>query len=297
MSRLPLILAAPLLLANADPATIPPPIRAMLDAAMASGNEGDVATVVKYAAAADKPSAEAVSAVAQSWRDGRAAAHAKVIRDATFLDLWSGKAELGGWLSTGNSDNAGITGSIALNREGIRWRHKLAGQFDYQETDHVATRRHYLASYEPNYKIDDRAYIYGAAQYESDRFSGYDDRYSASIGAGYSAVKSSKVKLDVELGPAYRHTEFTDNTVESSLAARGSMDFNWKLTAALSVSQAASAYLQHYNSTLAGTTALNAKLIGPLSAQLSYNVQYESMPPIGAVQTDTTSRAALVYSF
>ena len=45
------LLAAPLLLANTDPAPIPPAMKAMLDAAMASGNEGEVATVAKYARA------------------------------------------------------------------------------------------------------------------------------------------------------------------------------------------------------------------------------------------------------
>jgi putative salt-induced outer membrane protein len=40
-----------------------------------------------------------------------------------------------------------------------------------------------------------------------------------------------------------------------------------------------------------------AKLLGPLSAQVSYTVQYESMPPEGRVSTDTISRASLVYTF
>ena len=299
MRRLPLLAVslAPLLVAATDPATIPPPIRAMLDAAMASGNEGDVSTVLKYAAIADPDSSAAVTEIAQQWRDHRAADHDRVIREASFLQLWSGKAELGGWLTTGNTDTLGLTGSLALTRDGLRWRQKFAGQFDYQQSLGVTTRRHYLASYEPNYKINDRSYIYGQVQYESDRFLGYDDRFSTSVGAGYSAVKRPDLKLDLEVGPAYRHTEFTDDNVESSLAARGNVDFSWKLAPTLSLSQQASAYIQHYNSTLSGTTALNAKLIGPLSAQLSYNVQYESMPPVGSVSTDTTGRAALVYSF
>jgi len=97
--------------------------------------------------------------------------------------------------------------------------------------------------------------------------------------------------------PTLRHTAFTDATVESSEAARRSVNFGWQLTRSTSVSQIASAYLQHYHSTVSGTTALNARLIGPLAAQLSYHVQYESMPPVGGVSTDTTSRASLLYSF
>ena len=52
--RLPLLLvaAAPMLLANTDPGSIPPQIKTMIDAAIASGNEGEVATIVKYAGAA-----------------------------------------------------------------------------------------------------------------------------------------------------------------------------------------------------------------------------------------------------
>ena len=276
---------------------IPPTIKAMLDAALASGNDGDINTIVKYARAAYPASGDAVLATAERWRADRDARRTETIREASFLDLWRGKAELGGYLTTGNSRTFGVTGAFAATREGLRWRQKFRAQADYQENAGIATREHYLASYEPNYKVDDRAYLYGQAQFESDRFLGYRERYSASLGAGYSAIKSARLKVDLELGPAYRSTAFTDETTQNSLAARGSMDLNWKLLPGLSVSQNASAYVQHYNSTVSSATALNAKLIGPLSAQLSYNVQYESMPPAGSVSTDTTSRAALVYSF
>ncbi len=302
--RLPLLLSlfvcAPLLLANApDPQSvmIPETIRAMLDAALEAGNEADVNTIAKYARAADPLSGDAVLAIAEKWKADRAAQRTQVIRQASFLDLWSGKAEIGGYLTTGNSDTAGGTAVLDLNREGLRWRHKFHAQADYQSNQNITTREHYLASYEPNYKIDDRAYIYGVAQYEGDRFLGYYNRYSTSVGAGYSVIKTAGTKLDLELGPAYRYTEFTDDTEQSSIAARGTANFSIRILSGLSVSQVASAYVQRYNSTLSGTTSLNAKLIGPLSAALSYSVQYESEPPVGSVSTDTTSRASLVYSF
>jgi putative salt-induced outer membrane protein len=298
--RLSPLLFAPFLLANApDPQSvmIPETIRAMLDAALEAGNEADVNTIAKYARAADPLSGDAVLAIAEKWKADRAAQRTQVIRQASFLDLWSGKAEVGGYLTTGNSDTAGGTAVLDLNREGLRWRQKFHAQADYQSNQNITTREHYLASYEPNYKIDDRAYIYGVAQYEADRFLGYFNRYSTSVGAGYSVIKTAGTKLDLELGPAYRYTEFTDDTEQSSIAARGTANFSIRILSGLSVSQVASAYVQRFNSTLSGTTSINAKLIGPLSAALSYSVQYESEPPIGSVSTDTTSRASLVYSF
>lgn len=292
-----LLLAAAVSDQSAAAAMIPENIRAMLDAALASGNEGDVATVVKYARVVDPLSGDAVLALADKWRADRAAAREQVIRQASFLTLWAGRAELGGFITTGNSRVTGLSAIVDATREGLRWRHKFRAQGDYQESNGVASRERLLVSYEPNYKIDPRAYLYGAAQFESDRFLGYDGRVSVSTGAGYSVLKRRGLQLDVELGPGYRYTEATDGTTQSSVAGRGSFDLRVRILPGLGVSQTASAYIQRYNSTVSTKSALEAKLLGPLAAQLSYSVQYESMPPEDRRTTDTISRAALVYSF
>jgi putative salt-induced outer membrane protein len=295
--RAALFLAVPLLLANAEDPTIPAPIKTMLDAAMASGNDGDVSVIVKYARTADPASAELVERIASNWRNDRSANSTRTLREANFFDLVKGRAELGGYINTGNSDNVGLSANAELRREGLEWRHKLRLQADYQKDLDIVTRERFLAAYEPNWKFDDRAYLYGAAQYERDRFSGFYDRISISSGVGYSAIKSPAIKLDLELGPAYRRTSFIDDYIESNIAARGSIDFGWKLSPGISVTQTASAYIQDANSTITSKSALLARLIGPLSAQLSYNVQYESLPPVGRKNQDTTSRASLVLDF
>ena len=291
------MLPAPMLLANADPASIPPQIKTMLDAALASGNEGDVATIMKYAGTASPDSKEAIAKLVDDWKKKRNDEKTAKLQEAGFFDLWSGRAELGGFISTGNSESQGVSASLALTRNGLDWRQKFKAQVDYQRSLGVTSREHYLAAWEPNWKIDDRSYIYGSGQFESDRFLGYTTRYSVSAGAGYSALKGNRLKLDLELGPAYRSTSFTDCETVRSIAARGRVVFAWKLSPGLQLTQNASAYVERYNSTVTGTTALNAKVLGPLSAQLSYNVQYESMPPEGRVTTDQISRAGLVYAF
>ena len=277
-----------LLIGNAE---MPEPVRRMLDAAYASGNEGEVATLVKYARVAAPESAAAIARAKQ--REAQELA----LAEASIVELWRGRAELGGFVSSGNSDVAGLAAIIDLTREGPRWRNKVRLQADYQESNGTVSRERYLAAYEPNYKIGVRAYLYGAVQAESDRFLGYDSRFSASAGGGFGAIRKPGLTLDLELGPAFRQTDFAGDATESALAARGRVDLDWKLTPAVTLSQDASAYLQTVNSTVASTTALNARLFGPLSAQLSYAVQYESTPTEGRRTTDTTSRASLVYSF
>lgn len=297
---LPLPLAL-LLLANAEPvkhdAPIPPEIQKMLDAAMASGNEGELATIVKYARTAAPDSADTISRLTSRWVEQRQAAAKARLREAGVLDLVKGHAELGGVITTGNSDTIGLSAAVRLERDGLWWRHKVTLQADYQETGGVPSRERYLAAYEPNLKLGNRAYVYGALQYESDRFSGYDNRYSVSTGAGYSVLTKPNLKLDLELGPAFRSTSFTDGHDETNVAGRGSLDLRWKVTPGVSFTQNASAYLQRANSTVASKSALNVRLFGPFSTQLSYALQYESLPGDDRKTTDTTSRAALVVDF
>lgn len=288
-----LLILSPLLLANAAP--IPAPVKAMLDAAMVSGTEAEVTTVAKFARTAAPDSSAAIDALVQSWREATAAKQASAATDKA--ERWDGKIELGGFMTTGNSHDVGASAAIDLKRETQRWRHKLHLAIDYQQSAGVVSREHYVAAYEPNFKFSPRGYVYGSAQFESDHYLGYDQRYSASLGAGFSAIRRPDLKLDVELGPAFRQTNFSDRSTEGSAAARGSVNLDWKLTGAVTLTQVTSAYVEHYNSTVSSKTALNARLIGPLAAQLSYGVQYESMPPVGNVTTDTTSRASLVYTF
>jgi putative salt-induced outer membrane protein len=283
--------------AQADRVPIPAAIRSMLDAALESGNDGEVSTIVKYARLADPASADQVLQIAQKWRSDRARARDERLREADLFDLWTGRVELGGFITTGNSDTAGVSALVTATREGLRWRHNFRGSVDYQESLGQTTRDRYAVQYEPNYKIDDRAYVYGTAQYESDRFSGYYDRLSTSAGLGYGAIRRPGVNLDVTLGPAYRYTAYTDDNQEGSLAARGSMNLRWQLLPGLTVAQEAAAYIERYNSTVGATSSLKAKLVGPLSAQLSYNLNYESEPPEGSVKTNTIGRASLVYTF
>lgn len=313
-SSLLLLLAAPLLLANTDvtasttqEAPPPPPpaqsversseVKAMLDAAMKAGDEGAVNAIVKYAKAADKERAAQFESAASAWKRERREAAERRLREAKFLDLVRGRAELGGYFTTGNTQTLGLTGILDLKREALRWRHKLRVQADYQESLGQTVRERYLASYEPNWKIDDRAYVYGAAQFESDRFLGFDERYAISAGAGYSAVKSPALTLDLEIGPAFRYTDFVTAPTERQIAARGKLDLDWKLSRGVTFSQDASAFVEQQNSTITGKSALRVKLFGPFSTQMSYAVNYESAPPNGRKSTDTTTRASLLVDF
>jgi len=284
-------------------AQLPDPVRAMIDAAIATGDEAKVRTVIELARATNPDDEAEIDALLATYETDLAQAEAEAaaakeveIRSAGIFENWSGKGELGAFVSTGNAENTGITAAIALKREGINWRHKLSGRADYQETEGVVTREQYLAAYEPNYKITDRLYAYALAQYERDRFQGFSARYSVSGGLGYDVLTEGPT-LSVKAGPAWRRTELVDGTSSSSLAGLAAADFEWAISEGLSLTQDASAFLQDGSSTLISDSGLQAALSDDLSVRLSYTVEHDTDPPEGAVKTDTLSRVTIIYDF
>ncbi|MEO1221867.1 MAG: DUF481 domain-containing protein, partial [Pseudomonadota bacterium] len=216
-------------------AELPQPVRAMIDAAIATGDETKVRTVIDLARTTNPHEGAELDRLLEAYETQLAAAQAdeaaskeQEIRSAGLFENWTGQGELGAFMSAGNADNTGVTASLALTKDGINWRHKLAARADYQESEGVTTREQFLAAYEVNYKINDRLFTYALAQYERDRFQGFSARYSASGGLGYDILTDGPT-LSVKAGPAWRRTELIGGESTSNLAGNASFDFDWQI--------------------------------------------------------------------
>lgn len=305
--KLPAILPAAAILA-ALPATahaaLPDPVRAMIEAAIATGDADKAKAVIEIARQTNPDETQEIDALEAGFKAqlARAAAEEaarkeKALRSAGLFDNWSGKGELGASRSTGNSRETGVTAGLALERKGIDWRHKLRAHVDYQRSDGVTTKEQFLAAYEPNYTITDGLFAYGLAQYERDRFQGYASRVSVSGGLGYRVIETDALHLSIKGGPAWRRTWFTGDGHDDRIAALAALDAHWDFAKGLSLTQEASAFLQSDNSTFTSTTGLQARINGNLSTRFSYTVEHDTDPPAGAVSTDTLSRFTLIYDF
>jgi len=302
-TRLSLAAGALLLATVPANAKIPEPVRAMIDAALASGDETKVRTIIELAKTTNPSDVAELNAILASFETNFAAAAAaeaaaqeEAIRSASFFENWSGTGELGAFNSTGNAENTGVTASLSLKKDGMKWRHKLSGRADYQEANGVTTREQFIAAYELNYKFSERLYAYGLAQYERDRFQGFSARYSASGGLGYDVLINGPT-LSVKAGPAWRRTELVDGTSTSDIAGLAALDFDWQISDNLSFTQDASALLQSGSSTLISETGLQAAISDAVKVRLSYALETDTDPPPGAVKTDTLSRITIIYDF
>lgn len=279
------------------PASLPDAVRDMLTAAIETGNDGDVDTVAKIAKQTNPDAAAEVDAMVAEHRKEKTEATQKRIRTARFFEIWSGKGEFGLFRSTGTASEFGISGGLNLKREGLRWKHLLRANADYRRANGETSREGILAAYEPRYQFNDKSFTYALVQYERDPFVGYDERYTASAGIGYTAVNSERTKLSIDAGPAYRYANYTENGVEERVGLRSSLDFNMKLSPTLTFQQNAYAYVEKDRASLSSLTALDAKILSRLSTRISYSTAFESETELTPESFDTLSKVTLVYDF
>ena len=307
-----------MLVASPVAAQTPAGVSEMVDVALRSGDPAGLEAVIRIAKQAHPQAAEAIDAQVAAFRNANGsaaqpsapAANAPVItadakpgatpqadQTAAAAVKYTGEGELGAFTTTGNAPGIGLAAGLKLTAEGEDWRLGLLGRADYQETSNVVVREQYRFSAEPNYKFNERGYVYGLGQYEQDRFQGFHARYSVSGGVGYSLLTGEDAKLSVKAGPAWRYTQLVTGMNESVVAGLASVDIKVKVTPTIQLTEAASAYVDEERSTLFSVAAIDSQLIGKLKARLSYTVQYESNPALGRAPTDTTSRLTLVYGF
>ncbi len=295
-------------------AQLPDPVRAMIDAAIATGDAKTVKTVVDLAKKTNPDDGAEIDQLHRVFLDKQRelAAAERVrkeedIRTAGVFENWSGRGQIGAFQSSGNSSNVGVTVALDLKREGIDWEHRLHAATDYQRSNGRTSREQYLAAYEPRYQINEGLFSYGLAQYERDRFQGYSSRYSLSGGLGYKVIDSRAAQLSVKAGPSWRLIELLDGTSQSSFGALAGFDFDWRLAKQLKFTQDANVVadtgaagqiiIDSTSTSILLTSGLEASIADGLTTRLSYTVDYDSNPPAGAVSTDTMTRFTLVYGF
>ena len=314
MRKAYLLLPLALLASAPAHATLPDPVRAMIDAAIATGDAKKVEAVVEAARTTNPDDVAEIDAILSAYTtqqrelaEAEARAREEAIRQAGLLERWSGEGQLGAFQSSGNTDALGLSAQLQLVREGIDWKHKLRLGADYRRNNGQTQREQFIATYEPNLRLNDRLFAYALAQYERDRFQGFSGRYSASGGLGYKAIDNDRMQLQVKAGPAWRHTEYVSGLSDGSLALLLGADFDWKMVDNISLTQDVNAVSEAGGSALAfiGTdnislnlvTGLEAGISDALTARISYTVEYDSDPPPGAVSTDTLTRLTLIYGF
>jgi len=292
---------------------LPDIARAMIDAAVKTGEIAEINAVAKAATSVFPDSAENI----QQYRDyflskletekiEAAAAEKKAKEAGGFFAVspWEGKLVGSAARATGNAQNTAYGFLLDANRSVGKFTHNVAASLDIASSspitgaDSVLTQRRWALAYKLDYALNDRTYAFGRFAYEEDQFSGFDYRLFGGAGIGYQVVVSDAFNWAVEAGPGYRYSliDDTDETT-SQFAFYASSDTDWLIREWLLFEQNFDFTWTSATTTFESLTALSTKLTNQLSLGASYLVRHETSPPLGRLNTDTLLRASITYGF
>ena len=310
------LFTAALLAAAAQPAAaqaeaqIPDIAQALLDAAYVTGDTAEIAAVARavkavfpdYETQIEDQTVQKIAALQPADNKDDAAAPTDEEDDARggvlAVSPWDGKIQASGIFSSGNSENAAVGIAIDAARTSGDFVHNVTAFFDLGSSDGVTSKKRWGAAYQLDYNLSDRTYSFTRFSYEEDEFSGFDYRLFAGAGLGHFFAKSDEVTWKVEGGPGYRYSPIDDTReIEQEFAIYASSELDWVIREGLVFEQDFNTTWTSPTTTFQSVTALSTALTDTLSTAISFEYRYETDPPLGRENTDTTARASLNYGF
>jgi putative salt-induced outer membrane protein YdiY len=206
------------------------------------------------------------------------------------INYWSGYANIGGNIRSGNTDQLDYTGRLGAMRRSLRSRMR----FDYignitrvdvkvedppGTTKTEETSNNHLATLGWDWFLTKRLFVnvIGAEWYR-DPFVNIANRWTLTAGVGYQIIDTSRTSWDATLGPAWLSTEFEsvepdqDDTTDSGALRlgtsfdheiKGDIDF-YALYNAMFTDKENGTYLHHFD------TGLDFELVGNLDFNISW---------------------------
>jgi putative salt-induced outer membrane protein len=219
---------------------------------------------------------------------------------------WTGKGAAGISLSSGNTDTKTGNAAVEFADTVGSWKHVFGFDGLYAAADSATTAQRWDLYEQSDFNITPRNFVFGAARYEEDRFSGFQYQATVSTGLGRHFVATDSTKLTAAIGIGYKNFE-TRNVYDESGAliephgtdnqaiARGTLDFEQKLTSTTTLLNKFLVEAGSANTYFQNDLGLEVKMNTRLSLAVGYSVRHNTEPPMGFKKTDTLSTLNLVY--
>jgi putative salt-induced outer membrane protein len=229
---------------------------------------------------------------------------------STAQAQWTGKAELGVMVSSGNAESTSANTKFDLAHESDKWRQTFYVGALYGANGEFTTAERFEARYQLDYKINDRLSWFGALRGEQDRFSGFVYQATVSTGAAYKFIDSPTTKFAGSLGAGYRtlKEEALIKTDAGEVVARiegesqsdpvitlGST-FEHNFNEATKLTNKLLAESGSDNTAVQDDISLQVNINKSLALAVGFGVRYNTDPPPLSETTDLLTTVNLVYN-
>ncbi|MCG3729843.1 DUF481 domain-containing protein [Vibrio cincinnatiensis] len=218
---------------------------------------------------------------------------------------WSGDAKLGFIYSKNNTSTSSINSGATIKYDQEQWRQQLAMATFYSyksDSDEDGTNKYRLI-YDVKHDVSQHLFVFGNGKYEHDQYATYRHQALGVTGLGATLVNTKTTKIDMGLGPGFRHS-----VRQPSTSVDGSRSDNeWianafvqaKSEVTQSVSIGASARVDYGDSNT--TTSLKGTLSNKLAEKLAlvFDTEYINNTTVakGKSHDEIYSTLSLSYAF
>ena len=238
-----------------------------------------------------------LSGLALSLISGAALANEQAIEQQK---TWSAEAELGGTITTGNTETSTIKAKINAVHEIIDWKNQYFADVLYSEDEEGKTASRWKIGAKGVYILDDASGIFILADHEQDQFSDYNS--VSSFAAGYSRhlFVNEYSSLDADIGPGIKFFDIKDGQSEKTGILHIGLSYENKLSETSTFTQTLVsdiAFEAEKSSLTRSETALTANIVGALAMKLGFIVRHDNHPGLDKKNIDTETTITLLYSF
>lgn len=216
---------------------------------------------------------------------------------ATASADFAGKASFGYQGTSGNAETTSVNAATELAWEYKRWTHTVSASAFGADEDGQTTAEAYNLSGQSDFSLSDASYLFGRLNWDKDKFSGYDQQTTETIGYGRKLIDTDVQAWNVELGAGARQSELRDGTSENETVVRGATDYRYRLSETSEFNASLSVEAGDENTLAQSALRIKAQLVGELALVASYRVRYNSDVPVGSEKRDTFTAVSLEYAF
>jgi putative salt-induced outer membrane protein len=210
---------------------------------------------------------------------------------------WFGHVKFGYLATSGNTENSNLNSSFQLGYTAGKWVHTLDAFAVYASENEATTAEAYELGWKTERNLSEVDFLFGRVNWRKDRFSGYPEQFSESVGYGRRLIDKAPHTLNAEIGVGARQAERIDGVTENNGILRAGLDYKWQFSETAAFTQDFVVEAGADNTYLESITAITARLIGDLALVASYTIKNNSDVLPGTESTDTYSAVSLEYAF
>jgi putative salt-induced outer membrane protein len=210
---------------------------------------------------------------------------------------WTGKAAIGFLATSGNTQSTSLNSAFTIVYSVSRWAHSLEASALKASEEDDTTAEAYRLGWKSEYNLSQHNFLFARVNWRKDRFSGYDQQLSESLGYGRRLIDTGVHSLNVEIGAGARQADLTDGTMEDEFIVRSGLHYQWKFTETAHFIQDLTVESGAENTYGESVSAFKTSLVGALALVASYTIKNNSDVPIDTEKTDTFAALSFEYPF